>query len=154
MEEKLKNFCRPLDPDEIEWKIQSVKNDKTLFVPYINNRAVMNRLDECFGKMGWCNSFQPWQDGASCTISLWNGKEWISKSDGANNTKIEPVKGGFSDAMKRAATQWGLGRELYEYPKVYFKGDVKYLDDKQKKRLADLTVAFNEGKIDREVYVL
>ena len=38
----------------------------------------------------------------------------MEKTDGAENTDYEPVKGGLSDAMKRAASQWGIGRYLYK----------------------------------------
>jgi hypothetical protein len=32
---------------------------------------------------------------------------------------MEATKGGLSDAMKRAAYQWGIGRYLYELPSVW-----------------------------------
>ena len=38
---------------------------------------------------------------------------FITKWDGAEDSDIEPVKGGLSDSMKRAAVQWGIGRYLY-----------------------------------------
>ena len=38
---------------------------------------------------------------------------WISKSDGADDSNIEGAKGGLSDAFKRAAVKFGIGRYLY-----------------------------------------
>lgn len=51
-----------------------------------------------------------------CTIQIFDDDrhEWLEKTDGAENTDYEPVKGGLSDAMKRAASQWGIGRYLYK----------------------------------------
>jgi hypothetical protein len=39
--------------------------------------------------------------------------DWVTKWDGAPSTDIEAVKGGLSNAMKRAGVQWGIGRYLY-----------------------------------------
>ena len=42
--------------------------------------------------------------------------EWLTKWDGAENTHVEPVKGGLSGALKRAGALWGVGRYLYYLP--------------------------------------
>ena len=54
-----------------------------------------------------------------CTLSIADmdnqGKTvWIAKSDGAGSTDVEGDKGGISDAFKRAAVKWGIGRYLYD----------------------------------------
>jgi len=36
-----------------------------------------------------------------------------TKWDGAENTDFEAIKGGLSDAFKRAGYKWGIGRYLY-----------------------------------------
>ena len=117
---------RPFRADELEWRLQSTSKDNTrgIAVPYITNRAIMNRLDEVCGPMGWRNEFVPWHDGNKpaqlCGISIWQeGTGWVTKWDGAEDTDIEGVKGGLSDAMKRAAVQWGMGRLLYEMDTVW-----------------------------------
>ena len=51
---------KPMQPDEIEWRIQSARNGKTTVVPYLKNRAVMDRLDAAFSPDGWCNTFERW----------------------------------------------------------------------------------------------
>jgi hypothetical protein len=38
----------------------------------------------------------------------------VSRSDGASTTKVDPLKGGVSDALKRAAVKFGVGRYLYK----------------------------------------
>ncbi len=42
--------------------------------------------------------------------------EWVWKADGAGQSDIEAEKGALSDAFKRAAVRWGIGRYLYHLP--------------------------------------
>jgi hypothetical protein len=167
-------FTKPLSPIEIEWKIQGATKDKskTIVVPYINNRAVMNRLDGCFGAMNWKVEYKhhnynitkmdreskietdSFKLGCVCVLSIKIDGEWISKSDGADMTTIEPFKGSISDSMKRAATQWGLGRDLYDYPKVFVEGNQFFIPDEIQKRLDGLVTAKNEQGFNQEVVVL
>jgi hypothetical protein len=135
---KLQNYFKPQD---VEWRVQrsTKKGDKAYAVvlPYINNRAIMERLDEVVGPQNWKNEFYEWKGkGVKCGISVRVGDEWITKYDGADDTNFEATKGGFSDSMKRAAVQWGIGRYLYDLePKVVEisnqKGD-NYVNDKDK----------------------
>lgn len=48
------------------------------------------------------------------------------QTDGAENTDIEPVKGGLSDAYKRAAVKWGIGRYLYDMEAAWVDVDPGY----------------------------
>ena len=77
---------------------------------------IMARLDLVFGIANWRNEFNPGPDGGvACTIYVRINGEWIGKTDGAENTPgMEPVKGGFSGSMKRAAVHIGIGRYLYQ----------------------------------------
>ena len=108
----------PFSPDDIEWRIQSsgMHNGKpwARVLAYVTNRAIMERLDQVVGRINWRNEFAPGpHGGVVCGISIRVDEEWITKWDGADNTDIESVKGGLSNAMKRAAVQWGIGRYLY-----------------------------------------
>ena len=146
-----------LTAKEIDWRIQSKKNNKTTVVPYIDNRAVMERFDKAFGVDGWCNSFERWGNGGGvkCGISVKCDSEWITKFDGADETNIEPTKGGFSDSMKRASVQWGLGRELYDYPRIFIDGEHQYIPDWAAEMLDKLVEAFIKGQLEgRNVVVL
>ena len=85
-------------------------------------RAVQKRLDEVVGAFNWKNVYSLWHDNSQiCGISIFNDdrNEWITKFDGAENSDIEPIKGGLSDSFKRAATVWGIGRYLYEIDGVW-----------------------------------
>ena len=80
----------------------------------------MNRLDEVFGPGGWTNQISYGPNGqVLCTIGAKIDGEWVFKTDGADETEVEAVKGGISGAMKRAGVQWGIGRYLYEFGNTY-----------------------------------
>lgn len=118
----------PFEDSDIEWRLQHVNKEKGfgIAVPYVTNRAIQQRLDKAVGADGWKNEYIPWHsDGEKqsqlCGISIYfeDRKEWVTKYDGAEDSDIEPVKGGLSDSMKRAAVQWGVGRYLYSMGTVY-----------------------------------
>lgn len=107
----------PFEAKDIEWRVQrsGVKDGKAwaMVLAYVTNRAIMDRLDAVCGIEGWRNEYKPIEKGMLCGISIKINDEWITKWDGAQNTDIEPIKGGISGSMKRAAVQWGIGRYLY-----------------------------------------
>ena len=118
----------PFEDSDIEWRLQHANEERGsgIAVPYVTNRAIQNRLDKTVGISNWKNEFLPWHgDGKKsaqlCGISIYFPErgEWITKYDGAEDSDIEPVKGGLSDSMKRAAVQWGIGRYLYEMDTVF-----------------------------------
>ena len=114
----LQRLKDPFPPKDVEWRVQTCgKNGNgawAMLLPYVTNRAIMNRLDEVVGPENWKNEFRPGPTGGMmCGLSIRINNEWVTKWDGAQETAVEPIKGGFSDAMKRAAVQWGIGRYLY-----------------------------------------
>lgn len=118
----LTKLQEPFSSDDIEWRIgrAGYTKDGKLYatcLAYVTNRAIMNRLDDVCGAGSWKNEYKEWgvggKAGILCGISIKIKDEWVTKWDGAENTDIEAVKGGLSDAMKRAAVQWGIGRYLY-----------------------------------------
>ena len=122
--EIIKRLHEPFNAKEIEWKIQVTSQDKKrgMAVAYMDARAVQKRLDEVVGAFNWKNVYSLWHDNSQiCGISIFNDdrNEWITKFDGAENSDIEPIKGGLSDSFKRAATVWGIGRYLYEIEGVW-----------------------------------
>ena len=114
----------PFAPEDIEWRVQTAgeKNGRpwARVLAYVTNRAIMDRLDEVAGVGNWRNEYQAGPaGGVICGLSIRvprpdGGAEWVTKWDGAENSDVEPVKGGLSNAMKRAAVQWGIGRYLYD----------------------------------------
>ncbi|MED5545679.1 MAG: Rad52/Rad22 family DNA repair protein [Pseudomonadota bacterium] len=112
----------PFAPADHSWRAQSVARDgrRAQALCYINARTVQSRLDLVCGVAGWESSFNETRSGrVIATISIDMGSRWVSKSDGAGATAMEGVKGGLSDAFKRAAVMWGIGRYLYSIPSTW-----------------------------------
>ena len=118
---------KPFAPEDLEWRLQQAFEEKMrgIAVPYVTNRAIQNRLDEAVGPENWYNDYKPWhgagkKEAQLCGIAIYfEGRGFITKWDGAEDSDIEPVKGGLSDSMKRAAVQWGIGRVLYNMDTVW-----------------------------------
>ncbi len=139
-------LAMPFAPEDLEWRLQKVVEARELgiAVPYVTNRAIMSRLDDVVGPENWYNEFKPWhgaggKEAQLCGISIRYGEGFITKWDGAENSDIEPVKGGLSDSMKRAAVQWGIGRVLYNMDVVFVdvekRGKTWYMKKDQQERL-------------------
>lgn len=100
----------------ISWRAQSMKADGSaaMALAYIDARDVMNRLDDVLGPDGWQCRYPHANGKTVCEIGIRVGEEWIWKADGAGDSDIEAEKGALSDAFKRAAVRWGIGRYLYD----------------------------------------
>ena len=118
----LSKLKEPFPAEDIEWRLQSCGEKNGKFwgkaLAYITSRAVQDRLDEVCGPDNWKTSIEKTGDTYLCTLSIRvkhedGTYEWISRTDGADATDIEPVKGGISGAIKRAAVHFGIGRYLY-----------------------------------------
>lgn len=137
----------PFAPEDLEWRIQVTTKDKMkgLAVPYVTNRAIQDRLDDVVGPENWHNEYKPWhgsgrKEAQICGISIYfEGRGFVTKWDGAEDTDVEPIKGGLSDSMKRAAVQWGIGRVLYKMDPVWVnieqKGNSYIIMDSERPRL-------------------
>lgn len=121
---------KPFTFEEIEWRIGSSfeRNGevKALALPYVTSRAIMDRLDAVFGLDGWTDEYQSWGDNAQlCAITVRIGDRFIKKWDGAESTDIESVKGGLSNALKRTAVKFGIGRYLYSFDPIWVRCEIK-----------------------------
>ena len=122
-------LAKPFAPEDLEWRIQQAfeSDGNGYAVPYVTNRAIQDRLDDTVGPESWHNDYKPWhgsgkKEAQICGISIYfEGRGFITKWDGAEDSDIEPIKGGLSDSMKRAAVQWGIGRVLYKMDTVKVK---------------------------------
>ena len=120
-------LAMPFAAEDLEWRVQMAfeSSMQGIAVPYVTNRAIQNRLDEVVGPENWYNEYKPWhgtgkREAQICGISIFfESRGFITKWDGAEDSDIEPIKGGLSDSMKRAAVQWGIGRVLYNMDTVY-----------------------------------
>jgi hypothetical protein len=106
----------PFPPSLISWRVGSTNADKTkgMALAYIDARDVMERLDEIIGPENWQCKYSHTATKTVCDIGIRFDGEWIWKADGAGDTDFEADKGALSDAFKRAAVRWGIGRYLYD----------------------------------------
>ena len=101
---------------DLEFRVGATNSDKTigLALPYVQARAIQNRLDEVLGFENWKVSYREIKEGFLCTLSIRINNEWIEKEDGAGITDYQSIKGGISNAFKRVASSgFGIGRYLY-----------------------------------------
>lgn len=144
---KYEDLKLPFSTDEIEWRVQQKdkNNEWALVLAYVTNRAIQERLDNVCSPYNWKNEYLSSPvGGLMCGISVFNGNEWVTKYDGADETDIEKVKGAYSASMKRAAVMWGIGRYLYNLDATFVKptqlkpptmeGYEQYYDKETRKR--------------------
>lgn len=112
----------PFEEKDLEWRLQSCgKSSKGFYgkcLAYVTSRAIQERLDSVVGPDNWQCKIRKEGDAYLCELAIRvthsdGVTEFISRTDGADATDIEPVKGGISSAIKRAASLWGIGRYLY-----------------------------------------
>ena len=118
----LSKLTEPIEP---RWRIQSVKGKNAICVPYLDARAVHERLDIVCGAGNWQNTYDA--DSGVASIGIRVNDEWIWKSDVGTESNVEKIKGKASDAFKRAAVLWGIGRDLYFFgTKILAQAEGKY----------------------------
>jgi hypothetical protein len=72
----------------------------------------MQRLDEVLG-LDWQCRYSHAENKTICEIGICVDNCWIWRAGGAGDTDVEAEKGAISDAFKRAAVLFGVGRYLY-----------------------------------------
>lgn len=122
-----KLLSEPFNPKTVKWRVGSTNAKKLgckpweatsgMALAYVDARIVMVRLDDVLGPNNWQDEYEETAQGRMlCKLSVRVGDEWITKSDGAGMTGTEGEKGAISDAFKRAAVKFGIGRYLYAFP--------------------------------------
>ncbi len=110
----------PFDPTDVDFRPQGGtfgKNGVTMSraIAYIDARTVQDRLDAVCGVDGWSFDFEPLAT-AGGKVTAAKGKLTIfgvTKCDVGDGDATETTKASVSDALKRAAVQFGIGRYLY-----------------------------------------
>ena len=108
-----------IDTGLIRWRVaRELKGQGVAqLVGYIDGRTCMELLDE---KGEWSVSHNPIiAEGKLIGVQANLTIDGVTRSDVGVPSNQDPVKGAYSDALKRAAVHFGIGRELYELPQVY-----------------------------------
>ena len=143
----------PFPVEDIEFRVLRTNKAKTegFIAAYVDSRAIQRRLDKVVGWENWQNDFEVTQSLPNgeptfvCKLSTYSEEkgEWLTKSNGAGTTDIEPIKGGLSSAFKRAASMWGIGRYLYDMKDIKCPIDQgKYIPDNEKYKLEQEYIKF------------
>lgn len=124
-------FKAPFPVESLSWRVGNKSNwDKVNKKPkdpnkpvkaqmlvYIDSRDVQDRLDEVceICDILWENDFKEVGGRMVCNLTILEPVSGyrITRTDGAGDTDFEAEKGGLSDAFKRAAVMFGIGRYLY-----------------------------------------
>jgi hypothetical protein len=111
----------PFDPAEVRFKPAVVSGNRALALAYVDARVIQDRLDEVLGVEGWQDSYRCLPDGSViCRLRLRLGTDWVTKMDVGGPSEQpdggDRMKAAFSDALKRAAVKFGVGRYLYRLP--------------------------------------
>jgi hypothetical protein len=120
----VRELAAPFPADEVQFKPQVVKGNRALAIAYIDARAVMDRLDTVVGVHNWQDRYQLLPDNAvQCRLRVRIHGEWVAKAD-VGSPSDQPdggdrLKAAFSDALKRAAVKFGIGRYLYGLPPTW-----------------------------------
>lgn len=132
---------RDLFADEIECRVQSVKQNGIVLLLYKNARCDMNILDEAIGPENWQREHYECKGNLFCRVGIniaptidmrgsdgFDGfakiaEHWVWKSDCGTESNTEAQKGEASDSFKRACFNWGIGRELYTAPFTFIPAD-------------------------------
>lgn len=112
----LDDLSKPFPPELVHLKVQALSKDETygLVVPYVDVREVLDTLDRVVGPDNWHDEYIVLSDRrekgglveVKCRLTVLG----ITKEDvGEGDT----LKAAFTDALKRAAVKFGVGRYLY-----------------------------------------
>jgi hypothetical protein len=119
--------------EDVEYRVGATTKDgaKGMAVFYIDARAVMDRLDAC--GLNWCDEYTLHPDGkhVECRLTvmlpvgepdkLTDGSVRPARTEPVTRADVgepsegmgDPLKGAYSDALKRAGVKFGIGRYLY-----------------------------------------
>lgn len=136
---------RKLRANELQVKCTDTKykGSATLLI-YKDARVDQKVLDETVTPMRWQKDYKEIDGKVYCGVAIKNPEndEWIWKWDCGTEGNFEAEKSEASDAFKRACFNWGLGRELYDTPKIKVDcPDRYYYNDK-------LTMSFSVKSIE------
>lgn len=148
---------RLLRADEIEVRVGGFNKDKTggFLLLYKDARVDMKILDETYGSLGWQRDHEVINGNLFCNISVWDESkgQWIKKQDVGVESNNDATKGQASDAFKRAAFNWGIGRELYTSPFIWIQGlgqydkfKVSLINYNDQREITDLQITDEYGK--------
>lgn len=125
---------------EIQWKIQTMSKDSTkgMAVGYIDARDVAARLDSV--GVTWSDSYTVLQMASTWVVECRLTVDGVTRTDVGTGDGEESAKSAYSDAFKRAAVKFGVGRYLYDLPTSWVAVENRQIT---KDAMASLHAAYN-----------
>lgn len=116
-------LAQPFPIDVVRLKPGAVASDKkrALGLAYVDSRAYQDRLDTVVGPGNWATTYRRLSDRSIiCRLTILGvSREDVGEAETGENQATEMV----AQAFKRACAAFGLGRYLYELPKMWFDYD-------------------------------
>ena len=105
-----------------KWRVQSFSKYKAqaTCVSYIDSRDVQDILD---ASCVWSDRYYSEGGLLFCEITIYADSREYKRTDTGSESNVDKQKGHSSDAFKRAAVKFGVGRFLYSQPMQYVKSD-------------------------------
>lgn len=135
------------------WRVQNFSKSSAtaVCVAYIDARDVMDMLDATVGTENWQSDYKEIKGNLYGGIGIKIKDEWIWKWDCGTESYSDKIKGEASDAFKRAAVKWGVGRFLYDIPVQYCKtnepkkdNNYPYVIDEEGNKVKNLSDYINQ----------
>lgn len=136
-----------------KWRVQNFSKSSAtaVCVAYIDARDVMDMLDAVVGTENWQSDYKEIKGNLYGGIGIKISDEWIWKWDCGTESYSDKIKGEASDAFKRAAVKWGIGRFLYDIPVQYCKANepnkgnnYPYIIDEEGNKVKNLSDYINQ----------
>ena len=112
-------LSRPTPKERVKFRVGFKTQDgsSSCMLAYVDARYVQDAFDEAVGSENWDNNYESIDGKLFCNITVrFPDGSVTTKSDCGVETDVEKEKGQASDAFKRAAVLFGVGRDLYGYP--------------------------------------
>jgi hypothetical protein len=123
-------LAAPFNPKAVKFKPAVVSGNRAMAMAFVDARTVQDRLDEVVGVEGWQDDYEVLADGSVvCRLQVCLNGFWLTKVDVGSPSEQpddgDKRKAAFSDALKRAAVKFGVGRYLYRLPAQWVDFDPK-----------------------------
>ena len=158
MEKTLKEIQASLKKEiPFKWRVQSFSKRKpqATCVAYIDSRDVQDTLD---ANCQWSDRYYSEAGLLFCEITIYaDGREY-KRTDTGSESNVDKQKGHSSDAFKRAAVKFGVGRFLYSKKMQYLNAnEVKtnsnypYVIDNNRSQIWDITKHINSKQPNAKI---
>lgn len=139
-----KKLKEPFPLDQIGFLPKGHSGDQVLAIPYLDSRDLMERLDDVVGAGNWSFDWQPMAAEGVAVKGILT-VAGVTRSDVGESGADDDSKwkSAVTDAFKRCAVQFGLGRYLKSLPNIWVKSKEVSRNGKTHYVIADLKEAYS-----------